>query len=205
MLAEANFLRTKAEPRLVSHAVLSVQFDPHSLSGQFYKPWELRPEEVEQIRLQIEEAGKSIEMDVDEHRTTAADEKKDKVDEVRHPHPSASQVDGAEPLTQPEHAEVAVHQNEQPKTEVVAEVVANSVADAVADSVVEAVGIVITDDQQATMEKDVPDVDTANHEEEKPEARDKAAEAERKRAEEKPNEDHGGEELVEGQEDDVMY
>jgi len=189
MLAEANFLRTKAKPRLVSHAVLLVQVNPRSQFGQFYKPWELRPEEDEQIRLQIEEAGKSIELEVDEHRTTAADEGKDKADEVQHPYPSASQADGAEPLTQPEHAEVAVRENEQPK----------------AGAVVESVGVVTTNHEQEIREKSVPDVNTANHEEEKPEARDEVGEAESKKAEEKSNEDHGGEELVEGQEDDVMY
>jgi hypothetical protein len=189
MLAEAHFLRTKAEPRIVSHASLSVEQYPCSQFRQFYKPWDLRPEEDEQIRLQIEEAGKSIEMELDEHRTTAADEDKDKADEVQHPHPSASHVDGAEPRAQPEHTEVAAQQNEQPK----------------AEAMVESVGVVTTSDEQATLEKSGPDINTANHEEEKPEVRDKDGEAESKRAEEKSNEDHGGEELVEGQEDDVMY
>jgi hypothetical protein len=111
---------------------------------------------------------------------------------VQHPHPSASKVGGAEPSTQLEDAEAVVQEKEQPKAEAVAE----------------SVGVSATNDKQTTMETSVPEVDTANHEEDKPEvpeARAKDGEVENTKQEEKTSEDHGGEELVEGQEDDVMY
>lgn len=184
ILAEAHFLRTKAEPRLVSELVISVRNYSCSQSDQFYKPWEIRPEEEEQIKHQIEDAKKSIEAEADEHQAKKRDEEKDKAEEVQHPHPSASQLNGAEPSKQPENAEDIVQENGQPKTDLV--------------------GADTTNDEQATTYKSVPELDTANNED-KPKAQAKVGEVETGKQEEKTNEDHGGEELVEGQEDDVIY
>ena len=56
MLAQAHFLRTKTEPRLVSDSILAtlIQFPNHC--NQYYKPWELLPDEEEKIQAQKREA-----------------------------------------------------------------------------------------------------------------------------------------------------
>jgi hypothetical protein len=59
LLATAHFLRTKAEPKLVSAAiVLGMQF---LIYEQYYKPWNRLPEEEAEIKRQIEEAEATVE------------------------------------------------------------------------------------------------------------------------------------------------
>lgn len=68
----------------------------------------------------------------------------------------------------------------------------------------EMVGADTTNDEQITTDKSIPEIDTADKED-KLETAPNIREEETKKQEEKTSEDHGGEELVEGQEDDVMY
>lgn len=98
--------------------------------------------------------------------------------------PSAGQSDSAEALEQPEDPMDITQDNKQPKAE--------------------EVGADITNDEQATEDTSAPEVDIANNED-KLEVQPTDRREENGKQEEKTNEDQGGEELVEGQEDDVIY
>jgi hypothetical protein len=155
-----------------------------SQSEQFYKPWELRPEEDDQIKRQIEDAEKAIEAEVDEHQVkNRGDEEENKAEAVQHSNSSASQVDRAEPSKQPEDQDI-IRDDEQ--------------------SGAGPVGADTTNDEQVAAEKSTHEVDTASNKD-KPEVEATVREEDSGKPEEKTNEDHGGEELVEGQEDDVIY
>ncbi len=62
----------------------------------------------------------------------------------------------------------------------------------------------LTNEEQSTTGKNVPEVDAAN-DDHRPGNQGNALENEARKQEDKTIEDHGGEELVEGQEDDVIY
>jgi hypothetical protein len=185
MLAEAHFLRTKAEPRLVSEIAISVRNYCSSLQDQFYKPWGLRPEEEDQIKRQIEDASKAVETELEGHRPKRrTDSEETKGEEVQHPQSSASPTDGAEATTQPEDRRDAKEDNEQP------------MLDLARDE--------NTDHEQAATQNGAAVPETAIGED-KPQVEGKVNQEENGKQEEKSHDDHGGEELVEGQEDDVMY
>jgi hypothetical protein len=103
---------------------------------------------------------------------------------VQHPDSSAAQVDGTEPSKQPENQEDDTKDKEQPKANLV--------------------GANTTNHEQA-IEHKIKDESNSVDKEEKPEVQAVVGEEGTGKAEEKIHEDHGGEELVEGQEDDVMY
>jgi hypothetical protein len=185
VLAEAHFLRTKAEPRLVSGVVVSLQNHCGSPFDQFYKPWELRPEEDDRIKRQIEDAEKAIETEVDEHQAKKISGlEENQAEEVQASHSSAGQVDRAESSNQPEDQDDIKQDDEQSRAELV--------------------GIDITNDEQVAADKSTNEVKIASIKD-KPEVEAMVREEDRGKPEEKTNEDHGGEELVEGQEDDVIY
>ena len=135
--------------------------------GQYYRPWDLRSEEDEQIKKQIEDTERLIEKELAEASATdVADPGPAEV-----PHSPKSSPDSAEP-PKPDDMDVTVEEKEKP--ELVGEA---------------------TNEQKA-----VPDPHASNNvpiEQEQPEVE--------KKVEEKAHDDHGGEELVEGQEDDVIY
>jgi hypothetical protein len=66
------------------------------------------------------------------------------------------------------------------------------------------VGADVTNKEQATTESNVLEID-ADDEGENIETQASVLEDEARKQEEKTSDDHGGEELVEGQEDDVIY
>ena len=136
-------------------------------NGQYYKPWDLRSEEDERIKKQIEDTERHIEKELAE--SSPADGVDPGPAEV--PHSPKHSQDSAEP-PKPDDMDVTVEEKEEP--ELVGEA---------------------TNEQEA-----VPDPQATNDthiEQEQPE--------DEKKAEEKAHDDHGGEELVEGQEDDVIY
>jgi hypothetical protein len=185
VLAEAHFLRTKAEPRLVSGVAVSLQNYCGSPFDQFYKPWELRPEEDDRIKRQIEDAEKTIETEVDEHQAKESSSmEENKAEEVQASHSSASQIDRAEPSNQPEDQDDIKQDDEQSRAE--------------------PVGTDTTNDEQVAADKSTHEVEIAGNKD-KPEVEATVREEDTGKPEEKTNEDHGGEELVEGQEDDVIY
>ena len=59
MLAQAHFLYTKTEPRIVGSASKS-DFLQFTNPQQYYKPWELLPGDEEKIKAQVEEAEQTI-------------------------------------------------------------------------------------------------------------------------------------------------
>jgi hypothetical protein len=65
MKAHSKFLSTKTEPKLVSVLDLSLVLRWLTIM-QYYKPWELQPEEDEQIQRQIEEVEDQIDREVEE-------------------------------------------------------------------------------------------------------------------------------------------
>lgn len=147
-LAEAHFLLTKAEPRL------------------FYKPWELRPEQQEQIKRRIEDAEMAVKAELDEHRASKGSEE-------------------------------AEHGAEEPGKQ-------KDITGSFGQPVAELVGADATNDEQVAVNTSAPEVVPANNEDER-QVSARVHEEETGQQEEKTNEDHGGEELVEGQEDDVIY
>ena len=60
LLAQANFLQTKTEPRLVRIALSFIQRHLTLNYLQYYKPWELQESEKETIKSQIAEAETTI-------------------------------------------------------------------------------------------------------------------------------------------------
>jgi hypothetical protein len=160
---------------------------------QFYKPWDLRPEEEDQIKRQIEDAEKAMDdaekvmdTEVDEHEANNRNDKQEsKAKEVQHPPSSASQAGGAEAELQPEERKDTTGDNEKAEADLV--------------------GANTTNDEQIVTEKNAPDLDNSNRED-KPDGQAEAREEDSRKHGEKPHhDDHGGEELVEGQEDDVIY
>lgn len=136
-------------------------------SRQYYRPWDLGPDEEQQIKGQIEDIERLIERELaesdmsDPAHTTSAEE----------PHVPQLPQDSAAP-PQPDEMNATVDTME--RSDVAAE--GKSELEAVPDREV-------TNDAPA---EDVP------------------AQGEKK-VEDRPQDDHGGEELVEGQEDDVIY
>lgn len=184
-LAEAHFLLTKAEPRLVSRGAISTSRSHHLQSDQFYKPWELRPEQQEQIKRRIEDAEMAVKAELDEHRASKGSEEAEHgAEEVHCPDSSASHVRGTEPSKQPGKQKDITGSFGQP--------------------VAELVGADATNDEQVAVNTSAPEVVPANNEDER-QVSARVHEEETGQQEEKTNEDHGGEELVEGQEDDVIY
>lgn len=134
---------------------------------QYYRPWDLRPEENERIKQQIEDTERLIEKELAESQSAAAEEN-EPAQVLHSPKPSQNP---AEP-PQPDEMDVTVEGKE--KSELVGEA---------------------TNEQNT-----VPDPRVTNDvpvEDAQPEGE--------KKMEEKTHDDHGGEELVEGQEDDVIY
>lgn len=64
MLAMANFLSTKTEPKLV--CIFPFRILPVLTNSQYYKPWELLPRDEDRIKTQIAEAEAIIEREVNE-------------------------------------------------------------------------------------------------------------------------------------------
>ena len=137
------------------------------ISGQYYRPWDLRPEEDERIKKQIEDTERLVEKELVE--ASAADVADPGPAEV--PHSLKPSRDSAEP---PKADDMNVTEEDKEKPELVGEA---------------------ANEQEA-----VPDPQVTNDvpiEEAQPELE--------KKVEDKSHDDHGGEELVEGQEDDVIY
>ncbi len=134
---------------------------------------------------QTEDVEKTIATEIDEHQAKMKSiEDEDKAEEVQHPYTPASQVNGAEASKQPETQEDIMEDSKQQKPDLV--------------------GADTTNDEQATADKSPPELDPSTNED-KPEVHARGREEEIGKSEEKASEDHGGEELVEGQEDDVIY
>jgi hypothetical protein len=128
---------------------------------------------------------KSIETELEEHRKKEPNVAEEhKAEEVQHPKAPATQVDVAEVKKQLEDSGEGTEGNRQPKAELV--------------------GADTTNDEQAAREHNDLEVDTAKIED-KPKVQPSVQGVESGKQEEKLNDDHGGEELVEGQEDDVIY
>lgn len=72
MLHSANFLRTSAQPRLVSPRCVRAYNGLHADFVQLYKPWELRDEEEDRIDDQINEAKAQIERELASSDSTQA-------------------------------------------------------------------------------------------------------------------------------------
>jgi hypothetical protein len=146
-----------------------VDLEPHEMltNAQYYRPWDLRPEEEERIKQQIEDTERLIEKELAESSpATAANPGPAEV-----PHSLKLSQDAAEP---PKPGEMDVTAEEKEKPELVGEA---------------------TDTQEAIPEPQ-PTNDVL--------IRDAQPEVQKK-VDEKAQDDHGGEELVEGQEDDVIY
>jgi hypothetical protein len=136
---------------------------------QYYKPWDLRSEEEERIKQQIEDTERLIEKELAESSSSDVAE----TGPAEMPHTPKLSQDPAEP-PKPDEMDATMEEKEKEKPELVGE--ATNEQDAVPDP-------------QAT--NDVP-------------IEDAHADGEKK-AEDRSHDDHGGEELVEGQEDDVIY
>src|SRR5438270_11580746 len=114
MRATAHFLKTKTEPSLVS---TSCQAGNHEVltNAQYYRPWDLRSEEEERIKQQIEDTEKLIEKELAESSSaTAADPGPPEV-----PHSLKLSQGDAEP---PKPGEMDVTVKEKEKLELVGEV-----------------------------------------------------------------------------------
>lgn len=141
---------------------------------QYYRPWELRPAEEVQIKLQIKEADESIKHELAKHETAnGADTVMAEV------HPPVS-----EPTSQ--HTETD-EQTQKTKGDGETELVGASKH---ADTNTQETH---RDPTKTTNDDNISVPDTVP-EENNPKSPD-----------EKPHDEHGGEELVEGQEDDVIY
>jgi hypothetical protein len=136
-------------------------------NGQYYRPWDLRSEEEERIKQQIEDTERLIEKELAE--SSASDVAVTGPTEVLH---SSKPSQNSAELPKPDEMDVTVEEKEKP--ELVGEA---------------------TNEQEA-----VPDPQVTND----PQIEDAQAEGEKK-VEDRTHDDHGGEELVEGQEDDVIY
>jgi hypothetical protein len=64
MLNRANYLQTVSEPRIVSCLRASKWSFINAM--QFYKPWDLRPDEEDRIEEQIRDAQAQIDKELDE-------------------------------------------------------------------------------------------------------------------------------------------
>jgi pinin/SDK/memA/ protein conserved region len=153
--AMAGFLRTKTEPRL------------------YYKPWELRPEEEEQIKKQIEEFAEASrkEQSEDQPRITTSPLESDSKEAKEEEPPVKTEDSGMQNGTDPD-----CNTNEELKTE---------------------------DAQEDGEENDGPNAEPkqeSNAPMPKTEPDSKAVTEDKSK-----DDDNGGEELVEGHEDDVIY
>lgn len=145
---------------------------------QYYKPWELREDEEEQIKQQIQEVDATIKAELAKHDSTSAADTE--MTEVHTP-VSEALPSSTEPETQLKksngNVELVGADEEKPDTDK-------------QENSSMAIPTAIT---TAT-----PDVTASNS--------DTVKETEPPRTpDEKPHDEHGGEELVEGQEDDVIY
>ena len=153
---------------------------------QFYKPWDLRPEEEDQIKQQTEHAEQSISTELEERGVNGqngAEEHKIE-EEVHHSEASAAKGDGAEATKPFESPEEWTEREGKSKAELA--------------------GADTTNEAQIVTEQNQTGHDNTNNED-KPDFQATGQDVERGKQEEKLHEDHGGEELVEGQEDDVIY
>ena len=67
MLDRANFLQTEAEPRLVRSVMICAMTGQHRADqSQYYRPWELRPDEEDRIQDQIKGAQARIDKELEE-------------------------------------------------------------------------------------------------------------------------------------------
>ncbi len=64
-LAQAQFLKTKAEPGLVG-VLLRGQCSDDTNNLQYYKPWELLPSEEDKIKIQITQAEQDVERETEQ-------------------------------------------------------------------------------------------------------------------------------------------
>ena len=119
---------------------------------------------------------------MDEHEAKRTVDEGDKAKEVQQQHSSVNHVDRAEA---PGHPENEKDEDSRPPD-------------------TKSMGADTNNDEQVDPDKSARDLDVAD-EEYKNEAQATVHDVETGKQEEKTNEDHGGEELVEGQEDDVMY
>lgn len=139
---------------------------------QYYKPWDLRPEEETQIKEQIEETESLIAKELAERKAEIS--AKTDPEEVHHPLKQSPGL-AEESLKA---GQTDVHMEEEPKPDLV--------------------GDDTTNEQEAAAPKPEPQ---STNDVEMNEVQPKSEE----KPEDRPHDDHGGEELVEGQEDDVIY
>jgi hypothetical protein len=107
---------------------------------------------------------------------------------VLHPQPSSNQVDGAENTKQPQDQKDPMEETGQPKAAAVR-----------ADD---------TNPEQETIARSTPErqtIEDTDNDDDKAETKDGVSDGANAKQEERNHDDHGGEELVEGQEDDVIY
>lgn len=65
MLSAANYLQTNAEPRLVrTYSVIGMARNANT--RQYYRPWELRPDEEDRIDEQLKDARARVDREVAE-------------------------------------------------------------------------------------------------------------------------------------------
>lgn len=142
-------------------------------NGQYYRPWDLRPDEDERIKQQVEETERLVEKELAD--TTPADVADAGPAEVvpHSPKPSRTSAEPAKP--DDDDVDATVEDKGKPP-ELVGE--AANEQDAI---------------PEPRVTNEVPSVEQSPPTESK------------KKVEDKPHDDHGGEELVEGQEDDVIY
>jgi hypothetical protein len=143
---------------------------------QYYKPWELREDEEEQIKRQIEQVDATIKAELaNDNVTSAADT------EMIEVHPPVSEAlssnTEAEPQLQKSNGDMELVGADEKKSD----------TDKQGDS-----NMAITSTTAITDETTV--VCDTSKEKDRPKTPDA-----------KPHDEHGGEELVEGQEDDVIY
>ena len=162
--ATAHFLKTKTEPSLVS-TLYNANPSKSLTPGQYYRPWDLRPEEEAQIKQQISETEEVVSKEL------AGKEAETEPKEVHHsPKPSDDSAERPQ-------ADVQMEEEQKPGL----------------------VGDDITNKQKATATPEPQPTNDVPMNDERPKSEEKGHE---RRV---SNDDHGGEELVEGQEDDVIY
>ena len=143
---------------------------------QYYKPWDLRTEEEDRIKQQIEDTDSAIDKELAEHEQRKQAETGPPEVPQHSPKPAPSLAEDPKPDDPDTKME---EDEEQPKPELVGAPATNE-----QDT---APGPPTSNDNDVPRTVDVP---TVRREE---------------KLEERASDDHGGEELVEGQEDDVIY
>ncbi len=211
MLNSANFLQTSSEPKLVcSRGVPSEVWDG-SNESQYYRPWELRPDEEDRIEIQIKEAEGLVEIEATEFEGRPV-KVAEPVGEIGSGSPArtlTAPIDGqaeVQPTTEdPPNATTTTEEDHQPRGD---------------DEFEAAQGKGLDGEKEKGVEREVPDsnAETANGDQPPADVVDSQATVavngdahdaivleEPAKAMEQKHEDDGGDHVVEGDEDTVIY